>query len=357
MKPRRVMIIEDSPTMRVLLEAIIAEDSRLETVGSYETAEDALANVAKDQPDVISMDVLLPGMDGLTATGEFLSRYPIPIVIVSSTASSRDVGVAMAGLKQGAVAVLGKPGAPDEPCFEREARWLRDQLYHMSQVRVACRPPRQIAAVAPIARQLPLRERGPRIRLSEQSGRCRLIAIGASTGGPPVLEQLLNQLVPDFPFPILIVQHIAPGFAEGLVQWLNSVTPHSVQLAENWQHMQPGKVYLAPDGKHLRVRGERLILEDAVPGSIHCPSIDVLFESVALEHGDAAVGLLMTGMGADGAKGLLALKNAGSWTATQTEVSCVVYGMPQAADRLGAACAQLDPKEMAGHLNGMKKNG
>ena len=335
--------------MRLLIEEIIHQDDRLEVVASYDNAEEAIENVGRVRPDVISMDIMLPGMDGLEATTEILCEWPTPIVIISSAANSDEVGTSMAALKRGALAVLGKPGMPDSPEFEREARRMTSQLYHMSRVKVLrqfARRQKARHATEKIAVASPL---PPKVSIPKV--RCELVAIGASTGGPPALETLFNGLHADFSIPVLLVQHIAPGFTEGLVEWLNSVTRFQFVLGADGLAVRAGYIYVAPDHHQMTVeRGEIRLTRRGEP-SKHCPSVDTLFSSVARAYGERAVGLLLTGMGADGAQGMLDMRMRRAWTATQSEESCVVYGMPRAAVQLGASSEQLTPAEMAEILN------
>lgn len=342
--------------MLVLIEAIISQDPRLEVVAKYCNAEDAIANVEKVRPDVISMDILLPGMNGLEATSEILYLCPTPIVIISSSANTNAVGTSMEALKRGALSVLGKPGMPGTVEFDREAKRMTNQLYHMSQVKVmrqfAHRRQSRFTAPAPAAGAAS-RERP---RMPRPTLHCSILAIGASTGGPPALERFFNALRADSTLAILLVQHISPGFTEGLVEWLNSVAPFRFVLAENEMAPEKGHVYVAPDQHHLTIESGCIRLVKRRVTEKHCPSVDVLFSSVAKHYGSRAAGLLLTGMGADGAQGLLEMRMRGAWTATQSEESCVVYGMPRAAVAKDASCAELNPVEMADILNCIKNH-
>lgn len=336
--------------MRLLIAEIINQDERLEVVAQYASAEEAIANVSKVRPDVISMDIMLPGMDGLEATTEILCECPTPIVVISSSANTDEVGTSMAALKRGALSVLGKPGMPGTPNFKCEARRMVNQLYRMSQVKVL----RQFARRQKERHTISIPAKEPQSILPhvlKPEVDCDLVAIGASTGGPPALETLFNALHPNFALPILLVQHITPGFTEGLIEWLNAVTCFRFQLGSEGERPMGGCIYVAPDHHHMTIVGGAIRLLKREELCKHCPSVDALFSSVAREYRKRSVGLLLTGMGSDGAQGLLEMRQAGAWTATQSEESCVVYGMPRAAVQRGASSEQLTPVEMAEILN------
>lgn len=337
MKKISVLVVEDSPTVRLLLEEIVNGDPRLEVMASCASAEDALAVLGRACPDVISMDILLPGMDGLEAIRTILADRPIPIVVVSSTTSSSETRHAIEALHAGALAVLPKPEGPDAPDFSRQSRRIADQLAAMSQVKVI----RRMKAKIP-RKTVPGSFDG-----SERDFQSiRAIGIAASTGGPLALVELLGSLPKDFPVPIVLVQHIAPGFGESFAGWLESVIPLAVRYVTHDEALRAGVVYLAPDGRHLEVRGDRVIPLDTPPVGVHRPSANILFESLARNFGAASAGIILTGMGRDGAQGLLSMKKAGAWTCGQDEETCAVFGMPQAAEELGALCALLPIAEI-----------
>jgi two-component system chemotaxis response regulator CheB len=350
-KKTRVLIVEDSATMRLLLEEIVRQDQRLQLFGSCDSAEKAIELLGHSQPDVISMDILLPGMDGLQAIQQILQETPIPIVVISSTTSSAESRHAMEALHAGALAVLPKPEGPDAPGFPRQTKRIADNLFSMSQVRVMRRmktPKRQILPGSS-------NQQGrPPIANPQHPDRVRAIGIAASTGGPPALVDLLAPLPPSFPIPILLVQHIAPGFAESFASWLESCISLRVHCAKDHEQLLPGHVHLAPDALHLAVHGDRVRLLDLPPVGVHKPSADVLFDSMAGQFGCAAAGIILTGMGRDGARGLLALKNTGAWTAGQEEVSCAVFGMPMAAQELGALRGLYSLPHLTQHLLTLK---
>lgn len=343
MKKTRVMIIEDSAVVRMLLEEIISRDSRLEVAASVSSAEEALRVLHKAAPDVISLDIRLPGMNGFQATKRIMSERPTPIVVVSASVEKEDLKVSMNALKAGALAIVEKPVGTTRSDYQEMADQLCTQLAIMSAVKVIRqrRPPSPSPAARPSGSQA--------YRIQE-GGAFRVLGIAASTGGPNALEKLLNGLPADFPLPILLVQHITSSFLEGFAAWLDDVCPFAAAVARDGEVLVAGKVYVAPAERHLTVRAGRIRLDLGPPVSSQRPSGTVLFESLAREFGSRAVGVLLTGMGDDGAKGLLELRAVGGYTIAEDESTAVVYGMPQAALRLGAACESLPVHDVAARI-------
>lgn len=330
-----VLLVEDSPTMRLLLEEIVMSDPRLELAGACSSGEEALEFLRTRRPDVVSMDILLPGIDGLETTRRLLEFMPVPVVVVSATTSSHETRHAIEALHAGALAVLPKPEGPESPLFEKHRKKITDTFFAMSNVRVMRRMKTR-PGVLPVTGSP---STGGRESPPAPPG-IRIVGIGASTGGPVALVDLLAPLRPGFPLPVLVVQHIAPGFAESFAQWMNDTIPMPVCLAKHGEELCGGRVYIAPDGYHLGVYDNRVLLRDTAPVGVHRPSADVLFESLARNYRNAAAGFILTGMGRDGATGLLELKRAGGLTIGQEESSCAVFGMPKAAWDLGA-CSSL----------------
>jgi two-component system chemotaxis response regulator CheB len=310
----RVVIADDMQASRALLEAIFKMDPGFQVVGRAGNGEEAVALVHSLAPDLVTMDVEMPVLDGFGATLRIMTEKPTPIVVVSGQ-DVNAVGFALNAMKAGALAVVPKPHAPGAPEFEAEARHLLTMARAMSGVqllpRVAKTPPPAPAGAA-----------APRPR-----GRARVIAIAASTGGPPALSRILSELPAGFRAPILVVQHIAEGFAEGLAKWLGASSPLAVKVAVDAEPLEPGHVYLAPDRRHLGVAGERIALDDGPPIEGFKPSGSHLFESVARSFGAAALGLILTGMGRDGLSGLQALRAAGGTVVAQDKDSSVIFGM------------------------------
>jgi two-component system chemotaxis response regulator CheB len=328
-KPIRVLVVEDSSVVAEHLRRIISADARFEVVGIVSSGEEALAMIESLSPDVISMDIHLPGMQGFEVTRLIMSRQPTPIVIVSG-ARGADVPVSMRALQAGALSVVEKPPATTHANYEALSGKLCTQLAIMSEVKVVRqREPSLASAVPPNVSSKP---RGP----------YRLLGIAASTGGPTALMQLLSGLGRDFPLPVVIVQHMTPAFLNGFADWLASVIPLPVSVVEQATSLIDGHVYLAScNDRHLAIRGSTAYPDYSPPIGVHRPSANVLFSSMAQTIGSAAIAVLLTGMGEDGATGLSELKLAGSWAIAEHESTATVYGMPAAAVRLGAVHESL----------------
>lgn len=329
MKKIRVLIVEDSKVIRQFLEYIIARDPRLEVAGSVETAEDALQILDRISPDVISMDIRLPGMNGFEATQQIMREKPTPIVVVSASVEQADLQITMNALQAGALTVLEKPTGVTSSDYETLAERLCTQLAIMSQVKVVRR---RIET-----RQIPRWERRAVPRFAGH----RVLGIVSSTGGPNALIQVLGGLRAGFPLPILIVQHIAASFLEGFASWLNDVCPFSVEIVRDRTLTEPGKVYLAAQDHHLRAESGFVRIDRGQPVCAQRPSGTVLFESMAAAFGSQALGVLLTGMGDDGAEGLLRLRQSGAHTIAEDESTAIVYGMPAEAVRLGGVSESL----------------
>jgi len=329
MKKIRVLIVEDSKVIREFLEHIIGHDPRLEIVGAVGTAEEALSILDRVSPDVISMDIRLPGMNGFEATQRIMAERPTPIVVVSASVECEDLRITMNALHAGALTVLEKPVGTTSAEYEALAERLCTQLAIMSQVKVVRRRPSPLPTLH--------LER----HVAHQPGGYRMLGIVTSTGGPSALVQILGMLGSDFPLPILVVQHITGSFLEGFASWLESACPFSVVVVRDRVVPAPGTVYLATQDRHLRVEWGVLRVDAGDPVCAQRPSGTVLFESMAKSLGAGALGVLLTGMGEDGAKGLLEIRKSGGHTIAEHESTAVVYGMPAEAVRLGAVCESL----------------
>jgi two-component system, chemotaxis family, protein-glutamate methylesterase/glutaminase len=308
----RVVIADDMQASRRLIETILELEPGFEVVGHAANGEEAVALTRRLKPDLVSMDIEMPVLNGFEATLRIMTECPTPIVVVSGQDVS-SVAFALNAMKAGALAVVPKPPAPGSPDFDAQARHLITVARAMAGVNLLPR-------VQPAARASP--KAPPR-----QRTRARVIAIAASTGGPPALSQILSELPHYFRAPLLVVQHIAQGFADGLAKWLAASSRLRVKVAEHGERLEPGHVYLAPDGRHLGVEGDRVALSDGPPIDGFKPSATHLFRSVGRFHGPAALGLILTGMGRDGVQGLKALREAGGTVVAQDKESSVIYGM------------------------------
>jgi two-component system chemotaxis response regulator CheB len=341
----RVMVVEDSPVIQNLLGFIIAADPRLEVCGTVPSGEAALDAIERLHPDVISMDIRLPGMDGLEATRIIMSRHPTPIVVIADAVEDRSLHISMNALRSGALSVVEKPAGFAHADHAAIADTIRTQLYIMSQV--------------PVIRQRDYARRGDgRSDAAEPSTgddrwrtRPTMAAIVASTGGPAALARVLGSLPAHFPLPILVVQHMGPAFMAGFAAWLDGIVPLPVTIAVQGQTPMPGHVHVAPGDQHLTVAADgslRLSHEAAVNNQR--PSGTLLFQSMARVLGPRSLGVLLTGMGEDGAEGLLSMRRAGAMTITEDESTAVVYGMPATAVKLGASSLALPLDRIADAL-------
>lgn len=334
--PVRVLVVDDSPTVRAVLRRMLARDSGLQVVGEAGDGAEGVDLAARLEPDVVLMDLEMPGLDGFGAIQRIVERSPVPILVLSSRTRVGGRRTVFEALQAGATDVLAKPESPDA--------WgsLTSELPEI--VRGMARG-RDAAAAVPAA---PLRETaGP----APDAGKLEVLAIGASTGGPQALQALLEALRPVPALAIVVVQHIAPEFQGGLADWLRETVALDVRLAHDGERVPPGAVRLAPQGSHLHVLpGGRLELDAATPPRFgHRPAADELFRSCS-PLGPRAAGVVLSGMGRDGAEGLLAMHRAGGVTLVQDEGSSAVFGMPGAALAAGAAELALPPPALAAHL-------
>ena len=339
-----VLVVDDSPTVRAVLRRVIAGVSDLRVIGEAGDGEEAVEQTVGLAPDVILMDIEMPVMDGFRATEMIMAVRPTPILVVTSRASRDQVRTSFEALRRGAVEVLPKPEDPGG--WELLARTLPLAIRAAAQARAG----RAATPVSPGARPngaAVASDLAPRI-----SARVRYVAIGASTGGPWAVHALLAALPHSPPASVLVVQHIAAGFEEGFAEWLASDLRRDVKVARDGEPATPGTIRIAPPGAHLLLdRDGALKLDASRPTrSVHRPSADELFLSCAASHAPVTAGVLLTGMGSDGAEGLAELRRAGGLTIVQDEPSSVVFGMPRAALEAGAATIALPPAEIGALL-------
>lgn len=344
--PIRLMVVEDSPSVREFLLYLFASDQEIQVIAMANNGEEALKAVKLHRPDVITMDLHMPKMDGYAATRAIMESYPTPIVIVTGSASAMEMPTTLSALQAGALAVIKRPEGIGHPNHAATARELIQTVKLMSEIRVVKRWGRTAAAPSIIE---PPQEATP--GLASAHHRARVVAIGSSTGGPLVLQQILSGLSRDFPLPIIIVQHIAQGFTEGFVQWLGDASGYQTTMASSGMTMEPGHAYIVPNGYQAHVDGyDRIELKKESSENGHCPSVSYLFRSVAEAYGSHAIGILLTGMGKDGAAELGLMRASGALTIAQDKDSSVVHGMPGAAIALGAATHVLAPDRIVSTL-------
>lgn len=332
----KVLVAEDSKVSRMFLVHLLESDPRIRVVGDVADGQAAIDFVRAERPDVVLMDINMPRVDGFEATRRIMETTPLPIIVCSAASNTKDVVVAFEAMEAGAVACIEKPLGREHPDFEACAAHLLETVKLMSEVKVVRRTARP-----PPPQPAPVQATSP----------VQVIGIGASTGGPPVLQAILAGLPKDFPVPILIVQHIAAGFLRGMAEWLNGTSSLQVHIASYGVQPRPGHVYLAPDDFHMGVGpGGAIVLTREEPDNHLRPSAAFLFRTMAGIHGPRALGVLLTGMGKDGASELKALKDKGGVTIAQDRESSVVHGMPGAAIALGGVTHVLPASRIADAL-------
>lgn len=333
----RVVVAEDSRAQRALLVAILESDPEIRVVGEAVGGAEAVEMTLRLRPDLVTMDVYMPGMDGLEATREIMVRAPTPIVVVSSSVRPDDIALSLRAIEAGALAAVAKPESPGSRRFEEDRAQLVATVKAMADVKVV----RRWSGRTPPAAPLPPAPRAP----------VRLVALAASTGGPVALQTILSALAADFPVPLLVVQHLSRGFVGVLARWLGSATALRVKVAVAGEPLLPGTVYLAPDDEHLGAAPDGTVsLSPAAPIAGFRPSASHLFRSASDVYRDSLLAVILTGMGDDGVKGLRDAHAAGALVLAQDEASSVVYGMPREAVRAGVVDAVLPLDAIAPRL-------
>jgi two-component system chemotaxis response regulator CheB len=338
----KVLIADDSQVTRMLLVHVLSGDPGIQVIGAVNDGQAALdfLNSGDRRADVVVMDIHMPRLDGFEATRRIMETHPLPIIICTATSNPQELAVAFRSMEAGALACLEKPVSPGDGAFESRARNLLQTIRLMSEVKVVRRWPRR-PVIRAMATDIP----------TSRSADIRCIGIGASTGGPPVLQTILSGLPKEFPAPLLIVQHIASGFLPGMIEWLNQTTGLPVHIAAHGIDPLPGHAYIAPDDFHLGINaGGRIVLTHGPPESGIRPAVAHLFRSLAQTCGSSAIGVLLTGMGKDGAAELKRMKDCGAVTIAQDRDSSIVHGMPGEAIALGAATHILSADAIAGAL-------
>jgi len=345
----KVLIVEDSAVVRDLLVHVLSPDAEIQVVGAVSSGEEALEATRRTKPDVITMDIHLPKMDGFDATRRIMETQPTPIVIVSSRPNLKEAASTFQALEAGALAVVETPPGVGNSQHQAAAAELLRTVKLMSEVKVVrrwVRPPQRTGV-----RTYPTSEQ---LELKRQADHIEIVAIGASTGGPIALQTILSSLPGDFPVSLLIVQHMTPGFTSGFVEWLDRSCVLPVRVARDGERICSGQVYVAPDDAHMKV-GQRetiLLTKDELENGLR-PSVSQLFRSIATVYGRNAVGVLLTGMGRDGSQELKLMKEKGAITIAQDRESSVVHGMPGEAIKLEAATYVLSPDKIAAALTSL----
>ena len=345
----RVLVVDDSSVVREFLVHILSSDPDISVLGTARDGEEAVEFVRRHRPDVITMDIHMPKLNGLDATRLIMETDPTPIVIVSGSEDPSEVATTFNAMDVGALAVLRRPAGIGHPDHESMAQDMVQTVKLMSEVKVVRRWPRNWDSVSAL--------QSANLGLPREPAKIRVVAIGASTGGPPALETILTALPRNFPVPILVVQHMSPGFISGFARWLGTSSGLPVHVPTHGELLLPGHVYVAPDEHQMKVDREgKIVLTKTDSEHGLRPSISYLFRGVAAVYGAEAVAGLLTGMGRDGASELRLLKEHGAVTFAQDRDSCVVHGMPGEAIKLDAAMLILPLEKIARVLTNLVNN-
>ncbi|MFQ3573274.1 MAG: chemotaxis protein CheB [Thermodesulfovibrionales bacterium] len=330
----KVFIVDDSPTFIEAFKKAISSDPEIEVVGYASSGEDAITKITLLKPDVVTMDIIMAGMNGIETTKRILESYPVPIIIVSSCYNQNSVDIMYDAIEAGAVSIMPKP-----------KNLLKGSIESLDIIKTI----KLMSHVNVVTRKFKSKDICPKNSptLYRKDNNIELICIGASTGGPPVLKTILSQLPSDLPVPILVVQHISPGFLDGMISWLQTSCNLNLTIAQDGEMVSSGKVYFAPDNCHMGIdKAKRIFLSQAPPEHCVRPSVSFLFRSALSSFGNRFMGILLTGMGKDGAKELSQLHNLKGITIIQDKESSVVFGMPGEAIRLGAGTFILSPEKI-----------
>ena len=342
-EPVRVLVVDDSALMRKLIPQILETDSSIEVVGTAMDGNFGLKKIAELNPQVITLDLEMPGMGGLDMLREIMQRHRLPVIVVSSH-STKGASVTLQALSLGAFDFVAKPG-------DAASRMQESGQELIAKIKAAAQS-RGIQIASP--RDFSESMRRIKVQSPGNERATKIIAVGVSTGGPQSLQYVLSQLPADFPGCIVVVQHMPEGFTEMFARRLNDCSALNIKEAQSGDILHAGRVLICPGSRHLKVKrlplGDVAVLSDEPRVNGHRPSADVLFKSVAEEFGSRGVGVIMTGMGDDGAHALGLIKAAGGTTIAQSEQSCVVFGMPKAAIERGHAMRIVDLQSMASVL-------
>jgi len=339
----RVLLVDDSEVSLMVLERILEKEPDISIIGKAKNGHDAITLASRLAPDIITMDINMPGMDGFAATRQIMEQTPVPIIIVSGIDNIEEVRASFKAVEAGALAVFRKPPDIGDPDYENAVAELVFAIRAYAEVRVVRRRPN-----IPASRGIDSPVLSIPVQIMQD---IRLVVIGASTGGPQVVQEILRNIEPSFPIPMILVQHMSPGFIDGFAIWLSDSTGFPVQMAQEGETVQPEILYIAPDGRHTGITSDlRIQFSYSPPEHNLRPSVSYLFRSAAMHLGSSVLGILLSGMGCDGAEELLLIKQKGGCTIIQDKDSSFVYGMPRAAGELNAGNFSLPPVEIARFL-------
>ncbi|MGL5873436.1 MAG: chemotaxis-specific protein-glutamate methyltransferase CheB [Xenococcaceae cyanobacterium] len=346
--PIPVFLVEDSPIALAILERILQSSKEVLIVGTARNGKEALEKIPKIQPSVICTDLHMPKMDGLELTRQVMAKYPRPILVISNSVDSENNNNVFQLLQAGAVDFFPKPSTGMQSDYEQARERLIAKIKVLSGVKVLTKhlskEPQALRQKFPS----PSTIASTTVSSNFTCSVIKMLAIGASTGGPQALHKILSQLPNNFPVPIVCIQHISIGFLQGLVDWLSAECQLKVKIAEDGELPMPGYIYFAPEKHHLEFNCFGKMIYSNLPAiDGHCPSVTATFRSAAKFYGSNLAGVLLTGMGRDGAAGMQDIFRSGGVTIAQDEKSSVVFGMPKEAIALGAARQILPVDDIA----------
>jgi len=367
-QPIRVIVVDDSALMRRVITGLLEQDPSIQVVATARNGREAIDLVQELRPDIVTMDVRMPVMDGLATTEHLMAYCPTPILVLTASLASHEVDITFKMLGAGALEVIEKPSGSDAHTLDRTGRALIRRIKVLARVKVVThlrgrRKP--VETVIPMTVSVTNGQRDKEIRRPGEIGSAKspslpvsqspsldapLIVIGASTGGPRIVNELLSNLPCDLRAAVLVVQHIAQGFSAGMAEWLANASRLPVTVAVEGQAIRVGEVLIAPDTRDLLITKERTIHLSDSPLLIQRPSIDISMQAAAEVFGARAIGVLLTGMGRDGAYGMLTIKRSNGYTIAQDEATSTIFGMPRAAIQLGAALEVLPATRIAPRL-------
>ncbi|MCP4680512.1 MAG: chemotaxis-specific protein-glutamate methyltransferase CheB [Deltaproteobacteria bacterium] len=347
----RILIAEDSPVVQRVLASLLRKEKGIEIVGVASNGIEAVRLCRELKPDLVTMDIFMPEMNGFDATKQIMKESPTRIVIISSMVNSKDLAISFKAMHSGAIEVVEKPHGLLSGNYSEVKKTLigviNDMMKAKPENRFSWIKGNPWDAMDSSASDNVIRPSEPYPTLAAEDLVPRIICIGGSTGAPAVLCDILSSVAADYPIPIVAAQHIATGFLKGMADWLDGSISLDVKVAAHEDKVNPGTVILAPDDAHLKLMPNGIVeIVAAATRDIHTPSIDKFFQSAAESYGSFALGIILSGMGRDGAAGLLEMRKAGALTVAQNEASSVIYGMPKEAVESQAAIHAMDPPEM-----------
>lgn len=339
MKKIKVLLIDDSSLVLGILKKILKNSNEVEVIGIASNGKEGIQKVKELNPDVVCTDLMMPVMNGLEFTKELMQSQPKPILVVSSGLEGQDQSNVFQILEAGALEVFPKPHGGSEKDYEDIRPKLESKIKLIHSIPVFKKR---------ASRMLEMENSQKSEKVSEKSKSIRFLVVGSSTGGPNALQKILERLPEYFPVPVICIQHISDGFIQSLVTWLNQSSKLKVKIMEEEEVPIPGKVYFPKDHRHLVMNSEGRLKESReISTNGHTPSINITFQSFASHFGSSTLGVILTGMGDDGANGLLSIKNKGGRTIGESAETCVVYGMPRVAKEIGAVEFQLPLEKIA----------